>query len=179
MCITNVMAHGSGLRVYLLLYLGQPHEVSFPFRSLDLRAGYHNFNESIRSRDIPRNDNDTMLIFGWATMLDLSLSLATLYHLRCPFNQALCCHASARVGTMRFESQMNVSIPPLPGLVTLISRENACSGEDLTTNDGVRQRKVPLRRGLLSCPVDRASRSGEDKHQFPALPARFISSSWS
>lgn len=57
------MAHGSGLRVYLLLYLGQPHEVSFPFRSLDLRAGYHNFNESIRSRDIPRNDNDTMLIF--------------------------------------------------------------------------------------------------------------------
>ena len=105
MCITNVMAHGSGLRVYLLLYLGQPHEVSFPFRSLDLRAGYHNFNESIRSRDIPRNDNDTMLIFGWATMLDLSLSLATLYHLRCPFNQALCCHASARVGTMRFESQ--------------------------------------------------------------------------
>jgi hypothetical protein len=24
-----LMAHGSGLRVYLILYLGQPHEVSF------------------------------------------------------------------------------------------------------------------------------------------------------
>ena len=50
---------------------------------------------------------------------------------------------------MRFESQMHVSIPPLPGLVTLISREIARSGEDLTTNDGVQQRKVPLPRGLL------------------------------
>jgi hypothetical protein len=63
------------------------------------------------------------------------LSLATLYNLRFPFNQGFYCRASARVGTMRFESQTKVSIPPLPGPATLIFRESAYPGEDLTTNE--------------------------------------------
>jgi hypothetical protein len=72
---------------------------------------------------------------------------------------------------MRFESQMDVSTPPLPGAATLIFRENAYSGEDLTTNEWSPATKSASSSSSSSDALSIGHREVEDKQ----FPARFIS----